>query len=84
MFLSDTHSVFSFSHLMNAELLSTGAHVHLSLNFVVNSLSISDGAFVFPVRAQGSNKFLVIDEPILIPIEYIRHGAHFQFARREF
>lgn len=68
---------------MDPELLSAGTLGHLLLHFVVYPLGVSQGSLALPVRSQGSDELLVVDVAVLVAIEDVGHGAHFQAAGRE-
>lgn len=68
---------------MDPELLSAGTLGHLLLHLVVYPLSVGQRSLALPVRSEGGDELLVIDVAVLVAIEDVGHGAHFQAAGRE-
>ena len=80
--MTDTYSVFSLANLEHFELLSAGAKCHLSVDFVIDPLGVSQGPSVLPVGSEGSNELPPVDVAVTV-VELVSHGVHLELGGRE-
>ena len=64
------------------ELLSASALGHLSLDLVIDPLSVSERSSVLPVRSQSSHELSPVNHPVTV-VKLVCHGVHLQLGGGE-
>lgn len=75
-----THPVFSLSHLVHSELLTTRAHHDESLDLVMYLVCLGVRLLLLPVRPQSCYELVPVDHTLRVVVEHIGHGVHLQPA----